>query len=131
VKDPGALAWGWFWWRYPEVQWDPWRAEHELVQLASFIDDLPPAQQEDFACRALETIGGPSGTARASGPSEVFASGQVSHRADSRDDPVTLGELRDFYRPGECAEGGCHEPPHGDGLCRAHYDRRRSLKTAA
>jgi hypothetical protein len=131
VKDPGALAYAWFYWRYPETNWDLYRAEHELILLALFIDDLPAGQQEDFACRALEAIGGSEGTARARGPEEVFAKGRVRHEAESREDPVTLPELRDFYRPGECLEGGCREEPHALGLCRAHYDQRRASRLAA
>jgi hypothetical protein len=131
IKDSGALAYQWFYWRYPEANWDLHRAEHELILLALFIDDLPAGQQEDFACRALEAIGGPTGTARLHGPDEVFARGRVRHEADSWEDPVTLAELRNFYRPGECSEGGCHEQPHALGLCRGHYDQRRAMKPAA
>jgi len=101
------------------------QADIEVTELAGWIKRLPPYQQADFACRAIETIGGPMGSARASILGEVFADGVVRHDADSRPDPVTLGQLRDFYRPGECLEAGCHADAAVSGACRSCYDHSR------
>jgi hypothetical protein len=102
-------------------------ADVEITELARWIKGLPSVQQRDFACRAVESIGGAQGSARSRGPGEVFANGRSSHDSNSRPDPVTLGALRGFYRPGECLEAGCHDRTHGDGLCRRHYDERRNF----
>ena len=94
----------------------------EVTELAKWIGSLPRPPQSDFAFRAVEVFSG-RGMTRAlmRGPDD-----RVSHDVlDTRIDPVTLRELRDYYAPGECYEPGCHKGIHGNGLCRGHYDKVR------
>lgn len=100
----------------------------EVTELTKWVHSLPRPQQSDFAFRAVEAFSG-HGMTRSlmRGPDD-----RVSHDVlDSRPDPVTLRELRDYYAQGECRLPGCHKEPHGDGLCRHHYDQRRNGTLAA
>lgn len=153
IADPAKLARNWFTWRYP-AHYQPAgdgrnpagfrsilaagsypavvRGIHdgftvrsirgsdvEVTEIARFIRHLPRFQQADLACRAIE--------ARLSRPLlEESPDKRVSHDAlDRRPDPLTLADLRAFYVPGQCLEGGCDGEVHGDGLCRKHYDQYR------
>ena len=154
VADPLRLARGWFYWRYPEhyqqagdvrnpTGFRTFLGQHrypatvrryqgltvktirqsdvEIAELTTWIRGLPAYQRADFASRAIE--------ARLSGHiMEQSPDRPVSHGAtlDRRADPITLGQLRAFYRPGECLEAGCHGDVHARGLCRSCYDAFRN-----
>jgi hypothetical protein len=152
IADPVKLARAWFQWRYPE-SYKPsgdgrhptgWRtilgtypgtvihypgitvrairgADVEITELSRWIKGLPGYQQADFASRAIESIGGQKVMQQAPHASVRFRDDPDGYRPD----PVTLGQLRDFYRPGECLEAGCHGDVHAQGLCRACYDEFR------
>jgi hypothetical protein len=149
IADPLKLARGWFQWRYPE-SYRPsgdgrhpagWRTilgtypatvtrrpgltvktirgtDVEIAELARWIRGLPGYQQVDFASRAIESIGAGRVMQTAPHASVRFRDDPDGYRAD----PLTLGQLRDFYRRGECLEAGCHGDVHAGGLCRSCYD---------
>jgi hypothetical protein len=156
IADPVKLARGWFRWRYPAdykpsgdgrspsgfrtllsaghypagvvQRTDRFAvrvirgADVEIAELSTWIRGLPGYQQADFASRAIESIG--AGRVMQSAP---HASVRFRDDPDGyRPDPVTLGQLKGFYRQDECSLPGCHREPHGDGLCRRHYDQRRN-----
>lgn len=104
-------------------------ADIEITELSRWIHGLPGYQQTDFACRAIESIPAEPGRVMQHAPhsSPRFRDDPDGHRPD----PVTLAQLRGFYLNGECRLPGCHKEPHGDGLCRRHYDQRRNGTLAA
>jgi hypothetical protein len=150
IVDPAKLARGWFRWRYPawyptsgdgrrpsglRTVLTPWPGQVRQIEpgftvreipgaviecheLARWIKSLPGYQQADFASRAIES--------RISQHMlEQSPDRPVSHGAavDHREDPVILGQLKAFYKRGECLEGGCHREPEHRGFCRIHYQR--------
>jgi hypothetical protein len=150
IADPAKLAKGWYAWRYP-ADYRPSgdgrspsgfrtvlgnypnqiRRVHsgftvrtirgsdvEISELATWIRGLPRYQQSDFACRAIESAGASRVMQSAPHASVRFRDDPDGHRPD----PVTLGQLQAFYRPGECLEAGCHGDVHARGLCRGCYD---------
>jgi len=151
VADPVKLAKGWFTWRYPE-SYRPsgdgrnpagyrtvlgnypgtftrypgftvkaiWGSDIEITELARWVKDLPGYQQADLACRAVESRTGHH--VMAESPDRAVSHGDI---LDRRPDPVTLAQLMDFYRPGECLEAGCYGAVHARGLCRECYDQFR------